>query len=203
MGFKDRLGEQYTCCTMTTRQSRLPKAALALTLLAGCTAFLPQVDVDEKPDSGSAYVYGRFARVTQGGAPFSGTAKGLVLVIKCDSGSEHLIDFSEDQPLKMVKVAPSTCALDELALTDAFGLPLDKFPISDIPRKFDVVAGKAYYIGDFWAQITSDKWNPLFVRSYLRQGAANNYESTTRELKRTYSNFSSTSTENRFGGLQQ
>jgi len=188
---------------MTIRQPGLLQAALASILLASCTAFLPQVDVHEKPDPGSAYVYGRFAKIADGGAPFSGTAKGLVLVVKCGAGDEHLIDFSADQPLKLIKVTPSACALDEFALTDAFGLPLRKFPITDIPRRFDVVAGRAYYVGDFMARITSDKWNPIFVRSYLRQGAANNYESTTRELKSDYPNFSSISTENRFGGLQR
>jgi hypothetical protein len=183
--------------------SRSVGLMVALAALAGCTAFLPQVDVRDEPDPGSAYVYGRFTKVVQGGAPFSGTAKGLVLVIKCAAGSEHLIDFSEDQPLKMIKLTPSACALDEFALTDAFGMPMRKLPISDIPRKIDLAAGKAYYVGDFRAQITSDKWNPLFVRSYLQQWGTDNYASTTRELKDAYPNFSSISTENRFGGLQR
>lgn len=179
---------------MTIRQSL--RATTALASLAACTAFLPQVDVRDRPDSGRAYVYGRFAKVVDSATLFSG--KGLVLIIKCNDGREHLIDFSEDQPLKMIGLAPSRCALDEFAMTDTFGMPQRKVAIAEIPQTFEVAAGRAYYIGDFRAHLTSDKWNPLVVRSYARQWASDNYQTTTQELKRTYPNFSSLPTENRF-----
>jgi hypothetical protein len=176
--------------------SREIVGAIAVILLAGCTAYLPHVNVDDKPVSSDAYVYGRFTKRADSGGNLPGGAKGLVLVLRCDDGKKHLFKFSEVDPLKLLKVTPSVCLIDEFVFLDFLGAPRNTVPFSDAVRKVELSAGKAYYIGDF-AFVIMNEWNPIFARMYFKSIASDNYESTTRMLRDTYPNFSSIPTENR------
>jgi hypothetical protein len=168
---------------------------VALAGLAGCAAFLPHVDADDKPIPGHAYVYGRFSKVAHGGAFGTGGSKNVLLTLKCDNGKQILFGFSEDDPLKLLDVAPSTCVMDELVFTDALAMPIRHIPLTS--KRLDFAAGKAYYIGDYHLEISND-WNPIATRVTWRREASDNYEATTRDLGNAYPHFSSFPTENRF-----
>ena len=180
-------------------------AAAGLALIAGCASFAPTISKDDKPTGKEAYVYGRFhmnapvARLAMQGHQTMG------FTLKCDNQQDYTIKFDRDEPLRVVKVVPSSCAMSEIVYTDADGIIRSRKPAPDSAKKpLAFEAGKAYYLGDFYAQATQSAspglggttvhWN------WRITSVKNDYRNTTELLKNAFPALSGLATENRMLG---
>jgi hypothetical protein len=173
----------------------------AFAALVGCAAHTSSITQDEKPTGQEAYLYGRFYIEAKGGKLALDGHQTMGFVIKCASGETYTFRSSNDNALQVIKIAPSMCSLTEIVHTNADGQVRSR---KSAPEKlmhdarFD--AGKAYYLGDFYAEAAtsvqgrtvSSVWNIKTVR--------NDYNNTSAALKAAYPNLAALPTENRLIG---
>jgi len=165
--------------------------------LVGCGSMGSSVRTVEDPRPDSAYVYGRFSLVTHGLMLLEPGAVGNVsLVVKCDSGEEIAISFIEGNPAQLLQLKPSQCALAEMVFKNGIGYTLESRPTQIASVKFDFVAGKAHYIGD-WDADVDRAMNRGKIHSTMKWKVADHYDMTTQMVKATYPLFASFATENR------
>jgi hypothetical protein len=148
---------------------------------------------DEPPSSGEAYLYGRFSltRTTVGPAGYA----TLGFLIRCADDAAYTIRFALNKNVQVIRIRPSRCALDWIVVTDATDLvKASRQPPAAWKRVQEFAAGKAYYLGDYLAH-----HDVVGYHQYDRDidSAEDNYEGTTAELKRTFSNLAAVSTENK------
>lgn len=165
----------------------------AVGLLAGCAGYSPSVAKDERPGPNDAYLYGRFHI----DAPRTGLfAQTMGFVFKCEDQRTYTLRFEKDDPLQVVKIAPSSCTMAEIVYSDSNGTI--RKPAPGGGQKFaPFVAGKAYYLGDFYAESTSSRQGNMITHEWHMKRVVNDYAGTTATLQIAYPNLGSVPTENR------
>jgi hypothetical protein len=172
-----------------------------LALVAGCANFAPTISKDEKPTGKEAYVYGRFhmdapvARLAMQGHQTMG------FTLKCDDQQTYTIKFDREEPLRVTKVAPSSCAMSEIIYTDADGMIRSRKPAPEsVKKSMAFEAGKAYYLGDFYAQASAVTGYQTVNWSWRITNVKNDYRNTTEALKSAFPALSAVATEDRMLG---
>ncbi len=180
---------------------RVAVVVVAASLLAGCASFTPKIGKDEKPTANDAYLYGRFSMdATYGRLSFAGH-QTMGFSIKCGGERSYLLRFSKDDPLQIVKIAPSTCSLVEFVYTDADGMIKSRKPAPpQLMRDAVFAAGKAYYLGDFYAEANSSVSYNMIHMNWRITAVKEDYEKTTQEMKAGFPNLVALPTENRMMG---
>lgn len=176
-------------------------AAVAVSSCAGLQA--PPLETVTKPAPGETYVYGRFVlRITfpEENAPlFQRYLGGAHVRLECKNGKSYLIALSDTQPLQIGKVTPSVCGLVEYLFTDGSGNTEIAFPSDFSLRTFNLVAGKANYLGDIEMRV-SNRVVDGDVNSFTLATFSDNYESTTQKLMETFPSFSDSQTHHVWEG---
>ncbi|HKC53456.1 MAG TPA: hypothetical protein VKC33_02280 [Burkholderiales bacterium] len=176
-------------------------AICAVSALAGCAGYTPSILPNEKPTGQEAYLYGRFYIE----APASRLAldghQTMGFVIKCASGETYTLRFSTENALQVIRIAPSTCSLTEFIYTNSDGQVRSRKPAPEkLMRDARFDAGKAYYLGDFYAETTTSVIGRTISRNWNVKTVRNDYRNTSTALKAAYPNMSALPTEDRMIG---
>ena len=176
-------------------------AICGVSALAGCAGYTPSILPNEKPTGQEAYLYGRFYIQ----APASKLAldghQTMGFVIKCASGETYTFRFSNDNALQAIKIVPSTCTLAEFIYTNSDGQVRSRKPAPEkLMRDARFDAGKAYYLGDFYAETTTSVIGNTISRNWNIKDVRNDYRNTSTALKSSFPNLSAVPTEDRMIG---
>ena len=176
-------------------------AICAVSALAGCAGYTPSINPGEKPTGQEAYLYGRFYIE----APTSRLAldghQTMGFVIKCASGETYTLRFSNDNALQAIRIAPSTCTLAEIVYTNSDGQVRSRKPAPEkMMRDARFDAGKAYYLGDFYAETTTRVIGNTISRNWNIKNVRNDFRNTSQALKAAYPNLAALPTEDRMIG---
>ncbi len=157
-------------------------------MLGGCYPhFAPTTPVtpDEMPTKTSAYLYGRFALDTADDLQYA-------FVIGCEDGNEYQIPFAflEETTVVAIKVAPSTCTLRGALFVKGTNVYKRKDDIEQYMLNIKLVAGTAYYLGDFTVKASE----PM---GWEIEKIDDKYKNTTQELKTIWRHFATMRTEKR------
>jgi len=173
--------------------------AMALAV-SGCAQYTPTVKADEAPTGKEAYLYGRF----QVGQDESGTVPNLQMgfVFQCVAPKtqprRYTLRFNFEKPIQVVKVNPATCSFVEIVYTDTDGFIKSQKPAPEGQyRNMQVEAGKAYYLGDFYALIKT-KWiipNYSWETIWEVRDIKNDFAVTGEKMKRQYPGIAGVPTE--------
>jgi hypothetical protein len=171
-------------------------AAVAIAVLAalcnGCASV--RVSPDDAFQRESAYIYGSFGVASDDNisAAFS---------IRCRDGRRYKIEFSKDQPLKVIRLPPGVCQLDDVIYRGVGSVR--QMASMRLLGNEHLQPGGVYYVGDFVVTggTVSSEWTP-FVGTTVTQvwgpfSPRNNYARTTTALKRQFPLFARVPTEDR------
>ena len=159
---------------------------------AGCASYTPAIAVDEKPTPNDAYLYGRFAMEAPKSFLGLDSHETMGFVIQCVNDQTYTLRFSNDKPLQAIKIAPGICSLTEFIYTDADGIIRTRKPaLAGLMQNAKFGAGKAYYLGDYFAAVTRTHQLTRVHWQWNIKNVKNNYTPTTAEMKSKYSNLSS------------
>lgn len=166
-----------------------------LLTLAGCAQFgAPSRSFSDTPEKDAAYLYGRFTINTEG---LVGSGLNMGLRINCEEGVEYMIGFSKDSNPQLIKIKPAKCSFTEIVYTHGGQIRMRKTAPSGAFQNEDFVAGKAYYLGDFTADATTEGFGNSTRAFWKLKTALDGYATTTDEMKKTYEKFSSIPTQKR------
>jgi len=176
-------------------------AICAVSALAGCAGYTPSINPDEKPSGQEAYLYGRFyIEAPASRLSFDGH-QTMGFVIKCASGEAYTLRFSNDNALQAIRITPSTCSLTEFVYTNSDGQVRSRKPAPEkLMRDARFGAGKAYYLGDFYAETVTRVIGNTISRNWNVKTVRNDYRNTSLALKTAYPNLSALPTEDRMIG---
>lgn|GEM_PF-2684332 len=173
----------------------------ALGALSACTSYAPAVDQNAVPTLADSYLYGRFTLGPEDSSTrslyFGGSLKaGFVLhSLSAEDGKEYIIPFSTEWKPALVRVKPGVYVLNGYLVTDSLGHKMMKMPLMGRAALVQFVAnpGKAYYLGDFKAQLFT---RPSQMRQFpslvwYLESVRNNFDGTTDQLKSNLPNFKS------------
>ena len=173
----------------------------AVVALAGCAAHTPSITQDDKPTGQEAYLYGRFYIEVKNEKVALDGHQMMGFVITCGSKDAYTFRISNESALQVIKIAPSTCSLTEFVYTDPNGKITSR---TRAPEKLmqDVrfEAGKAYYLGDFYAEPSVSGVNKRTSNVWEIKTVRNDYSNTSAALKALYPNLAKLPTENRMIG---
>jgi hypothetical protein len=185
---------------------RLDRFLTALTIcgvsaLAGCAGYTPSILPNEKPTGQEAYLYGRFyIEAPASKLAFDGH-QTMGFVIKCASGETYIFRFSSDNALQVIRIAPSTCTLAEFIYTNSDGQVRSRKPAPEkLMRDARFDAGKAYYLGDFYAETTTRVIGNTISRNWNVKNVRDDYRNTSAALRASFPNLSAIPTEDRMIG---
>jgi len=169
--------------------------------LAGCASYTPSITQDEKPTGQEAYLYGRFYIEAKSGKLALDGHQTMGFVIACASGETYTFRFSNDTALQVIKVVPSMCSLTEFVYTNSDGqIRSRKRAPEKLMRDARFDAGKAYYLGDFYAEATTTVRGNVISSNWNIKTVRNDYNNTSAALKAAYPNLAALPTENRLIG---
>jgi hypothetical protein len=176
-------------------------AICALAGLAGCAGYTPSITQEEKPTGQEAYLYGRFYIEAKSGKLALDGHQTMGFVIKCASEETYTFRFSNDTALQVIKIAPSTCSLTEFVYTNAGGqVRSRKRAPEKLMRDVKFDAGKAYYLGDFYAEASTTQVGMTISSVWNIKTVRNDYQNTSAALKTAYPSLAALPTENRMIG---
>lgn len=176
-------------------------AVCALAVLTACAGYTPSISTDEKPTGQEAYLYGRFYIEAKSGTLALDGHQTMGFVIACASGDTYTFRFSNDSALQVIKVTPSTCSLTEFVYSNADGqVRSRKRAPEKLMRDVKFEAGKAYYLGDFYAEATTRVVGTTSYSNWNIKTVRNDYTNTSAALKAFYPNLAALPTENRMIG---
>lgn len=175
-------------------------------LASGCAGFTPSISPDETPKPGDAFLYGRFAIRTVVNHSTKWSLDGHLSIgfsIKCLGGETYVIRFSEETSsrLQVIRIAPSSCSLEEILYTDLDGNVKSRKPApKGMMHNVTFGPGKAYYLGDFFA--TASRFISYNKTDFRWEIASmqDEYASTSAEMKAAFPKLSGFPTENRMVG---
>jgi len=172
-----------------------------LAAVIGCAAQTLSVTQSEKPTGQEAYLYGRFfVEVKEGKLALDGH-QTMGFVIKCASGETYTFRSSSDNVLQVIKIAPSMCSLTEFVQADADGQVRSRTRAPEkLMRDVKFEAGKAYYLGDFYAEVSTTPVGKSVSSVWSIKTVRNDYTSTSAALRAAYPNLAKLPTENRMIG---
>jgi hypothetical protein len=172
-----------------------------LAAVVGCAAHTPSVTQDEKPTGQEAYLYGRFYVDAKGGKLALDGHQTMGFVIACASGETYTFRSSNDNALQVIRIAPSACSLTEFVQTNADGQVRSRTRAPEkLMRDVKFDAGKAYYLGDFYAEASPTPVGKSVSSVWSIKTVRNDYTSTSAALKAAYPNLAKLPTENRMIG---
>jgi hypothetical protein len=173
----------------------------AFAVLAGCVSYTHSISPAEKPTGQEAYLYGRFYIEAKSSKVAFDGHQTMGFAIKCASGETYTLRFSNDQALQVVKIKPSTCSLAEFVYSDSDGnLKSRKKAPDGLMRDARFDAGKAYYLGDFYAETTTPVAGNTIHRNWNVKNVRDDYRNTSTALKAAYPNLAGVPTEDRMLG---
>jgi hypothetical protein len=167
---------------------------------AGCAVYTSSVRSDATVDAGSAYLYGRFFMNAL--PDESGGKQSMGLVIRCQSGSTYTFGSRDKRDVQVLEIRPSRCWVAELVLADQNGMVRKQVKAEPAmqQRQLDFTAGRAHYIGDYFAKgdssveragwTTENHWEWA-----MSPAAGDRYQETTTEMKRRFPNLASLPTD--------
>ncbi len=171
-------------------------------LLAGCAAYSPSLSRSEAPVAESAYLYGRFSIEAPKAWLSFGQHQSMGFSFDCASGQKLIIKFRVDEPLQLLRVSPaSKCTFREIVYTDADGYIKSRKPAPpELAKEVEFTAGKASYLGDFFAATANSTSGNMIYRHWEIRRAKDDYEASTEELKKAYPAFAHVPTEKKLIG---
>jgi hypothetical protein len=164
-------------------------AVVSLIALAGCVTYSKSVSVNEAGNPDFAYIYGSFKI----DAPKDWLAiqghQSMGFVFTCNDKKKYTIGFKVDNPLQMVKISPTQCTLTDIVYSDADGLEISTKPVpTDALSNRSFAAGKAYYLGDYFAKVES-QYNYSYITTIWKiVDYKDNYIQTTQNMINAYPN---------------
>jgi hypothetical protein len=174
---------------------------VAVAALAGCASWTPNIGPGEKPTGQEAYLYGRFYIEAQKEMLALDGHQTMGFTIKCASGQVYSLRFSNQDALQVIKIAPSTCSLAEIIYTNANGqIRSRKNAPQNLMHDARFDAGKAYYLGDFYAETTTKVVGNTIQRNWNVKTVKNDYRNSSNALKAAYPALAEVPTENRMIG---
>jgi hypothetical protein len=186
---------------------------------SACTRYIQPLRPMQKVDPKSAYIYGRFNLNTTEGASVFGT-ETVTFTIRCRDGETYNLRFLHWKGVQLLPLPASVCQIEDVIADSGSGsanamaigfvvggivgaavgsmagssnATMSNFRL--LKNEF-LDGGGVYYVGDFTMTAKDnlhidDRHNDWTMR------LVDNYANATTELKRRYTNFASTHTENR------
>jgi hypothetical protein len=163
-------------------------------LAAGCSVYTSRIRPDAALHAGSAYLYGRFyIRSEALHAPDPG-GQSMGLVIGCEDGRRYSFGSNDQRDVQVLEISPSRCWLLGAVMVDTIvlkELPADR----SIQRPLDFTAGRAHYLGDYFAKgdytVHQAPMVTHFHWEWAMSPADDRYESTTADMRRAFPNLAS------------
>jgi hypothetical protein len=181
--------------------SRLCAGAAGLVVAAGCASYTPTIDKEDKPTGKEAYLYGRFHMNAAAHKLAIQGHQTMGFTFKCADEKSYTVKFDRDQPLQVVKISPGSCSLTEIVYSDADGFLKSRKPAPQVMQRAAVFeAGKAYYLGDFYAEGNQTSGGGRVSWNWRITNVANDYRGTTEKLRLAFPHLSTLPTENRMLG---
>jgi hypothetical protein len=169
---------------------------LTVALAASCAGHTSRIRNDEMPTGRESYIYGTFL-IKAERTVYAGGTQGLGFSISCDDGGKYVIGFSDRDPLAVIKVAPSTCVLNELVYSSDGMLLYTKPVPPNLSFRLQITPGKAYYLGDFLVTTNQSKSDGVLDRTWDMADIKDAYAVVTSRMKQTFVNLARLPTEDR------
>jgi hypothetical protein len=173
-------------------------AMFALVVMGGCAQYTPSTSIAEVPAANSSYLYGRFSNEARSKPLALDGYMTMGFKITCDDGESYTVRFSKEPAYQLIKIKPSKCSFTEIVYTDADGrIRSRKDPPHGAFYHEEFVAGRAYYLGDYWASVSSERIGMMIHTNWRVHTALDDYYATTQSVKNMYPNFVNVPTERR------
>jgi hypothetical protein len=166
--------------------------------LAACAGYSPRAPVHEVPTLSDTYLYGRL---------FMDAPKHLLgidghqtmgFAIQCSDGRSYVLRFDRDEPIVVVKAAPSTCSWTEVVYSDVDGIVRSRKPAPpEVFKNVVLEGGYSYYLGDFHAELLTSLSGGVVRTEWKIKAIRDNYEYTTEDMLKGYPKLKALPTENR------
>jgi hypothetical protein len=165
---------------------------LGLSLLCDCANYTRGASPRDRPTGKEAFVYGRFYVATPPSSSGLDGHPSMGLVMGCDNKREYRIRFDDEEPIVAVTVVPSSCWIMDVIFSDGDGRLLGTASLGSSSPLYNMrfEPGKAYYVGDFYGEITETHG----TRDFSLTDARDAFEATTRALLVEFPNLRSTPT---------
>ena len=172
---------------------------VVMTAAGGCVKYTPALPTTYHPSANFAYLYGRFSNHAESQVLAMDGYATMGFKLACADGQRLTIRFSNKPGLQLFQVDPGVCQMTEIVFSDADGGITGRRsapPGWMGQRKFE--AGRAYYLGDYWAEVTHQAKFPLMVEWHWDLTAEeNNYATSTEALAATFRSFAGMPTEDK------
>lgn len=164
--------------------------------LSGCAAYTTALTRDDAITPQDAFLYGRFSIEAPTALLAMNSHRSMGFVLDCEDKAQYIIRFANKDPLQVFRIVPSTCSMTEIVYTDADGVIRSRKPApAGVLKSSKFEAGKAYYLGDFFAKTTvTSSYNTIHTR-WTMDKVANDYDKTTSEMKAAFPKLSAIPTE--------
>jgi len=195
------LPKQGRVVTSNRMRPKLTVVLLAVALTSACAGVDEKASLDATamPQPARAYLYGRFQLM-----PDSTTQRSLFLQLtNMGTGESLMIHFrNTPQQMYLVDVEPGQYEFTQLALGGDLKIRSANLrlpaPVSFMGQPFDVEAGKAYYVGDWFGAVRRDV-DFYFVFSKVKTQAGlyqvlYDYDASTSALRKLYPNLGTVET---------
>jgi hypothetical protein len=166
----------------------------------GCSNYTSSIKADAPLHPGSAYLYGRFRmeNVARGDAHGPGS-QTMGLEFHCHDGATYSFGSTDTRDVQVLEIAPSKCWLVR-AIFDLNGIRYSTKAAPEVQRSLDFAAGRAHYIGDYFANGTFTLNRGVFIIHQrwewdMNPAVGDQYESTTAEMKRAFPGLASLPTD--------
>jgi hypothetical protein len=165
---------------------------LSVALTCACATTTSAIAPDDKLDPRSAYLYGRFhIRADEQPGSF-GINQSIGFHVRCGDDRTYTIWFGTKRDVQVLKVHPARCALVSAVFTDG-GIPRHTVSVEKGDMLIhEFVAGRAYYLGDYFARgifsLTLHSTYSELFRSWAMDPADDRYEGTTADMKQAFHN---------------
>ncbi len=164
-------------------------AIAGLAVLSGCVSYSKSVSTAEAVSPDSAYIYGSFKIDTPKSWLAMQGHQSMGFVLTCADKRKYTIGFKVDKPLQLVKISPTQCTLTDIVYSDADGMVMSTKPVPAgefSNRAF--VAGKAYYLGDYFAKSENQYSYSYTTTIWKIVDVKDNYIQTTQDMISAYPN---------------
>jgi hypothetical protein len=175
---------------------------LAGLVAVGCSNYTSSIKADAPLHAGSAYLYGRFfiTSDTQGAA-IGGTGMSMGLEIRCEDGATYTFGANDTRNVQVLEIAPSRCWLARAVFDSNNGMSRSSRRADpSTQRPLDFTAGRAHYIGDYFAKATRTVILGLLASKSrlewsMNPAAGDQYQATTAEMQRAFPSLASLPTD--------
>jgi len=132
-----------------------------------------------------------------------GGKQSIGMMVRCENGSSFTFGSRDKRDVQVLEIKPSRCWLMGAELADQNGIVRKQLDAErEMQRPLDFTAGRAHYIGDYFAK--GDYWSynsGLVAHQHwewaMSSAAGDRYEATTAEMKRAFPNLASLPTDDR------